>query len=139
MKNKNLASYPEVKKRIRSICLHLENKKYEIVGRVGLDLIDNPQPSNLLSLLAMNFLFGGKIIKRIDKKEHLLHSIEVAKYIRRNNLLPSIESILSKKYPNISSVRRLLLVINVSFSEGRQRNTPVNASIRYRYKEKERG
>ena len=139
MENKELASYPEVKKRVRSICLHLENKKYEIVGRVGLALIDNPQPSNLLSPSAMNFLFGGKIIERIDKKEHLLHSVEVAKYIRRNNLLPNIESILSKKYPNISSVRRLLLVINVSFNEGRQANTPVNAGVRYRYKENERG
>ena len=124
--------------RIQSLCTHLENKKNEIIAKVGLSLQRNPVPSNLLSSSAMNFLLGNNYYSFMNREKHLIQSVAVAKFIRKNNLLPTIDEALAEKYPNISTVLRVVLAINVSFNEGRQPNTPVNAGVRYRYKEKER-
>ena len=124
--------------RIRSICSQMENKKHEIVAKVGLALSENAQPSNLLARPVMNFLFGRQYVAFMDKAHHLQQSVEIAKYIKKNDLLPSIDKTLSEKYPHLPTVRRLVLAVNVSFNEGRQPNTPVNAGVRYRYKENER-
>ena len=124
--------------RVRSICSHMENKKNEIIGKVGLSLADNPQPKNLLSRAAMNFFFGTQYVASMDKAAHLQQSVAVAKFIRQNNLLPNIDKTLTAKFPNVSTVRRLIVAINVSFDEGRQPNTPNSAGLLLRRRENER-
>jgi hypothetical protein len=116
----------------------MENKKHEIIAKSGMALEKDSQPKNLLSRPAMNFLLGTQFVASMSKDEYLQQSIAVAKHIKKNNLLPNIDKTLAEKYPHISTVRRLILAMNVSFDEGRQPNTPVNAGVRYRYKENER-
>ena len=138
MEDKNLETVRNL--RIKSICSHLENKKTEIVSKVGLFLQRNPKPSNLLSRPAMNFLLGNRYVSFMDGANHLKMSVEVGKYIKKNNLLPNIDKELTAKYPKQPMIRRLILALNVSFSEGRAVpvNTPYSCLTKHRENERER-
>ena len=134
MENKELEVYRNA--RIQTLCRHIENNRFEVVGKIGLALKDNHQPKNLLSPSVMNFLFARRSVEFLSKKNHLKQSIEVAKYIQKNELLPQVGSMLAKKYPHLPFVQRFVLAMNASFDEGRQ-NAP-NGKVRHRYRENER-
>ena len=135
MEDKNLETYRNL--RIRSICRHIENNKFDIVGKVSLVLNENMQRKNLLSRSAMNFLLGHRFVEFMDKENHLIQSAEVVKYIRINNLMPTVSKILAEKYPNIFTPQRLILSINAAFGyEGRQPKAQIR--LNHLYKEKER-
>ena len=95
MEDKKLEDYRN--ERIRSICSIIENRRNEVACKIYLVLTEEPQGTNKLSQPAMNFLFGRKYVDFMDRKNRLQQSADVAKYIRRNNLLSKTDELLAKK------------------------------------------
>ena len=121
MENKQLEliGYPETRAHLKSICEELENKKNEVIRQVDIGLLDIAQSNNLLSKRAISFLFGQELVERMDENRRLAISVEVAKYIHKNGLMPGVAGALAVKYPNVSYIKRLVLAVNTKFGTAR--------------------